>query len=136
MKIFVCCSKHNYHKLHPIITFLEQSGHIVTPPNSYDKPFKEEEMKEVSAEAHAKWKADMMRLQDSKVTENDAILVMNFDKGEHKNYIGGATFLEIFRAFDARKKIFLYNPIPENIFTDELKGMQPKVINQDLTIVK
>ncbi|MDE2019583.1 MAG: hypothetical protein KGJ13_04510 [Patescibacteria group bacterium] len=48
---------------------------------------------------------------------------------------GGATFLEIFRAFDAGKKVFLFNPIPDNIFKDELLGMNPTVINGKLEMI-
>ncbi len=75
----------------------------------------------------------MLKKQDAKVLANDAILVLNFEKNGQPNYIGGATFLEIFRAFNADKKIFLFNSIPENIFKDELLGMNPVVINGDLS---
>ena len=61
--------------------------------------------------------------------------MLNFEKNGQVNYIGGATFLEIFRAFDIGNKIFLYNPIPQNIFEDELKAMDPTVINGDLKLV-
>jgi len=132
MKIFICASKHNYDKVAPVKARLEAMGHIITPPNSYDEPMKEEEMKVISAEAHRKWKADMIKLQDAKVKSNDAILVLNYEKNGQPNYIGGATFLEIFRAFDAGKKIFLINPVPDGIFKDELLGMGPIVINGDL----
>jgi hypothetical protein len=77
-----------------------------------------------------------MRLQDPKVRANDAILVLNFEKNGQANYIGGATFLEIFRAFELEKKIFFFNPIPDNIFKDELVAMNPIVINGDLKLVK
>lgn len=133
MKIFICASKHNYDKVEPFWRKLEAMGHIVTLPNSYDEPMKEEEMKKIGSEAHRKWKADMIKKQDAKVVTNDAILVLNFEKRGQSNYIGGAVFLEIFKAFDARKKIFLLNPIPENIFKDELLGMGPTIINGDLT---
>lgn len=77
----------------------------------------------------------MIRLQEEKVRGNDAVLVLNFEKNGQKNYIGGATFLEIFRAFDYGRKIFLYNPIPDSIFKDELTGMNPKVIYGDLSLI-
>ena len=133
MKIFICCSKHFYYKIPPIKEELEKNSHIITPPNSYDEPFKEEEMKKESSEAHIKWKSNMIKLQEEKVRNNDAILVLNFEKNGNKNYIGGATFLEIFRAFDLNKKIFLFNPIPENIFKDELIAMNPIIIFGDLS---
>jgi len=132
MKIFICASKHNYDKVEPVKIKLETMGHVITLPNSYDEPMKEEEMKKVSPEAHQQWKSDMLKKQDAKVLANDAILVLNFEKHGQPNYIGGATFLEIFRAFDADKKIFLFNPVPEGMLKDELLGMNPIVINGDL----
>jgi len=77
----------------------------------------------------------MFKKQSDKVKANDAILVLNFEKEEKSNYIGGATFLEIFKAWELGKKIFLYNPIPDCIFTDELRGMSPVVIDGDLSKV-
>lgn len=74
---------------------------------------------------------------DGKIVEaNDAILVMNLDKVDQKNYIGGSTFLEMFKAFDMGKKIFLYNPIPNNSLEDEIRGFGPKVISGDLKLIK
>jgi threonine dehydratase len=133
MKIFICASKHNYGKVAAVRAQLEAMGHVITLPNSYDEPMKEEEMKKMGPEAHRRWKADMLKHQDAKVLANDGILVLNFEKNGHPNYIGGATFLEIFRAFDANKKIFLFNPIPDNIFRDELLGMGPAIIAGDLS---
>ena len=78
----------------------------------------------------------MMRLQKKKVNDNDAILVLNFQKNDHSNYIGGATFLEMYKAFELEKKIFLYNEIPQNILRDEIVAMDPVIINQDLTKVR
>jgi len=132
MKIFICASKYNYGYVVKIKKELENLGHIITVPNSYDEPMKEEEVKNLGVEEHSKWKGNMIRLQKEKVDANDCILVLNFDKNEQKNYIGGATFLEIFRAWDSGKKVYLYNPIPECNFKDELIGMSVEVINGDL----
>lgn len=136
MKIFVCASKHNYHLLKPVMKELERKGHSVTPPNSFDEPFKEDEVKKQSTEDHIKWKSKMIRLQKEKIAQNDAILVFNWEKHGQKNYIGGATFLEIFQAFDLGKKIYLMNPMPEGIFHDELTGMNPMILNGNLDLVK
>ena len=50
-----------------------------------------------------------------------------------KNYIGGATFLEIYDAFRLNKKIYLYNDIPEGMLYDEIQGFAPIIINGDLS---
>ncbi|MFA6094625.1 MAG: hypothetical protein WC757_01935 [Candidatus Paceibacterota bacterium] len=135
MKIFICSSKHIYDRVLPIKEALEKMGHVITLPNSHAAPLKEEEMKQRGPEEHRKWKADMLRLQGEKVAANDAIVVVNMEKYGQQNYIGGATFLEIFKAFELGKKIFLYNPIPEGIFKDELLGIGPVVLNGDLSLV-
>jgi len=136
MKIFICCSKFLYDRVPLIKKELEKQGHIVALPNSYEEPLKEEEMKKISQEEHRRWKGDMIRLQSVKVKANDAVLVLNFDKQGQKNYIGGATFLEIFRAFELNKKIFLFNPVPKGILKDELMGMSPVIIKGDLLKIK
>ena len=133
MKIFICASKHNYGYVADVKKALEERGHVITVPNSYDEPMKEEEVKTMGEDEHRKWKGDMIRLQKEKVDANDCILVLNFEKHGQPNYIGGATFLEIFRAFDTDKKVYLYNPIPECNFKDELIGMDVEVIHGDLS---
>ncbi|MEK6812961.1 MAG: hypothetical protein AABX86_02485 [Nanoarchaeota archaeon] len=80
MKIFVCCSKHFYHKLEPRLSSLSNAGFEITLPNSYYTPMKEEEMKLQGPQQHAQWKGDMLRLQIEKVAANDVVLVVNYDK--------------------------------------------------------
>ena len=136
MKIFVCTSRHLYVKASQIIERLEKMGHVITLPNNFDDFGKENRMKAENPSEYPDWKASMFRKQAEKVANNDAVLVLNFEKEGKPNYIGGATFLEIFKAWELGKKLFLYNPIPENILKDELTGMNPLIINGDLTLVK
>ena len=60
---------------------------------------------------------------------------LNFDKKEQKNYIGGSTFLEMFKAFELGKKIFLYNSIPEGMLKDEIIGFGVIPINRNLETI-
>ncbi len=133
MKIFIACSKHFYHKIPEIQKKLENQGHKITLPNSYDNPFKEEELKRLSREEHIEWKSKMMRNDKKNIKPNDAILVLNFEKKDIPNYIGGATFLEIYKSWELGKKIFILNNLPRCSFTDELIGFNPKILNGDLT---
>ncbi len=110
-------------------------GHIITLPNSYEDPLMEEKMRSLSKKYHNEWKAQMFRLLIKKVNDNDAILVLNFKKKEQENYIGGAVFIEIFKAWELGKKIFLYNPIPDNMLKNEIEAFDPIVINGDLSRV-
>lgn len=72
------------------------------------------------------------------ILKSDAILVINLEKNGIKNYIGGSTFAEIIFAFYNSKKVFLLNPIPEEIkiFKDELKAVKPIIINGNLELIK
>jgi hypothetical protein len=71
------------------------------------------------------------------IKSGDAILVCNFDKNRIKNYIGGNTLMEIGFAHVNNKKVFLLNPIPEDVsYADEIKAMVDIVIDGDLTKVR
>lgn len=133
MKIMIICSKYFYEKVSDIKRLLEDQGHEITLPNCFEEPLKEERLKLMGEEQHRIFKQEMMRLHEPKIKENDAVLVLNFEKNGQSNYIGGGTFMEIVKAWELNKKIFFYNPIPKCIFTDELKAINPKIINGNLS---
>ena len=136
MKIFIACSKYFYSEIKKIAKILDDMEHEISYPNSYDEPFAEERFKQMSAKEHIKWKAMMMGRDKENIEPQDAILVLNFEKNEIPNYIGGATFLEVYKAWEMSKKIFFYNPLPNCSFSDELKGINPVIINGDLSLIK
>jgi len=82
----------------------------------------------------------MYKQSEDTISKMDAVLVLNLDKEKDgkvfKNYIGGATFLEMYNAFTSNKKIFLYNDIPDGMLYDEIEGFGPIVINGDLDLIK
>ena len=43
--------------------------------------------------------------------------------------------MEIVKAWELEKRIFIYNPIPKNIFRDELEGINPQILNQNLSLI-
>lgn len=134
MKILLICSKRFYPNIPPIQEQLEAMGHNIFLPNSYTFPEKEAELR--GTPGHAAWKASMIKRSESRIQQMDAVLVLNYDKDGYKNYIGGATFLEIYDAFRFNKKIYMMNDIPEGMLKDELIGFSPMVIHQDLTCIK
>ena len=87
-------------------------------------------------EEHAKFKARMFKMSEERIATMDAVLTLNFDKNGKKNYIGGATFIEIYEAFRKGKKIYLYNDIPDGMLYDEISGFSPIVINGNLDLIK
>ena len=136
MNIFIAASKNAYHEVERVKPALEALGHKVTPPNGFNNPGDEDMIRNYSPEQYSNWKAEMIREDGRIIAMHDAVLVLNFEKHGQPNYVGGATFLEMFKAFDLGKKLFLYNPIPDGMLTDEIIGLQPVVINQDFTLVQ
>lgn len=131
MKILLICSKAFYGRLQEYTKLLEDLGHKVFMPNCYDCP--ETESLYRGTPKHAEFKAKMFKQSENTINQMDAVLVLNFDKNGQKNYIGGATFLEIYDAFRMNKKIYFVNPIPDNMLKDELIGFSPVIINNDLS---
>lgn len=67
--------------------------------------------------------------------ETDAILVVNQDKKNIKNYIGPNSFAEIAFAFFHNKKVFLLNDIYEP-YKDELEGWGAIPLKRQLEKIK
>ena len=136
MKILLICSKVFYKDIEPIKKKLEEKGHEIELPNSYDNPSAEKESWDKGAHAHAQFKAEMFKRSEEVISKMDAVLTLNFDKNGKKNYIGGATFLELYEAFMKNKKIYLWNDIPEGILYDEIAGFSPIILNGNLDLVE
>lgn len=140
MNILIICSKKFYTQIEKIKKELEKANHIIYLPNCYDDPSTEERMKNLGKKEHQLFKAKMFKKSEDTIKQMDAVLVLNFNKEKDgiifKNYIGGATFLEMYDAFRNNKKIFLYNDIPEGMLFDEIEGFAPIILNGDLSKIK
>ena len=136
MKILIICSKVFYKDIKPIKEELEKMGHVIELPNSYNEPDAEVKSWNLGKKEHAEFKARMFKMSEERIAKMDAVLTLNFDKNEKKNYIGGATFIEIYEAFMKNKKIYLYNDIPEGMLYDEVSGFSPIIIKGDLSLIK
>jgi len=42
----------------------------------------------------------------------------------------------MFKAWELKKELYLFNPIPDNILKDEILGFSPIIINGDLSKLK
>ena len=137
MKILIICSKRFYGNIPNIKNELEKNKVEVFLPNCYDDPKTEEKMWKLGEEEHQKFKAKMYKQSEDIIKNMDAVLVLNFDKvtgnNIERNYIGGATFLEMYDAFRLNKKIYLYNDIPKGMLYDEIQGFGPIIINEDIS---
>jgi len=140
MKILIICSKKFYSEIEVIKNKLESMGHNIFLPNCYDDPNTEDRIRKLGSRQHREFKANMFKKSEDVIKNMDAVLVLNFDKEKdgivYNNYIGGATFLEMYDAFRFGKKIFMYNDIPDGMLYDEIVGFSPIIINGDLSKIK
>lgn len=136
MKIFIICSKAFYKDIPPIKEKLESMGHEISLPNSYYNPQAEKQSWDLGEKEHSAFKARMFKESKETIEKMDAVLTLNFDKNGQKNYIGGATFLELYEAFINNKKIYLYNDIPQGMLYDEIQGFSPIIIHGDIEMIK
>ena len=137
MKLLIICSKRFYSSIPSIKEELEKNNIEIYLPNCYDDPTTEEKMWDLGEKEHQKFKEEMYKQSEETIKNMDGVLVLNFDKSEEeKNYIGRATFLEIYDAFRLKKKVYLYNDIPIGMLYDEIQGFNPFIINGDLEKIK
>ena len=138
MKIVICGSSTFKEKMLEYRDKLLLLGHepIVHPDYElFVKGEKQEIWSQISGGEHyeAKKSQGYIKWYYNAIVDSEAILVLNFDKREIKNYIGGNTLMEIGFAHVNNKKIFLLNEIPEGIsYVDEIKAMVDVVLNGDL----
>jgi hypothetical protein len=137
MKITLCGSVKFAKEIVGIYNQLKKSGHESQMHNcmfGIADGTAEELINEIS-ENHgdAKRKHGFIKWWHDCIKNSDAILVCNFDKNGIKNYIGGNTLMEMGFAHVNDKKVFLLNPIPEEVsYTDEIKAMTDVVLKGDL----
>lgn len=112
---------------------LEPLGHeIFLPPNT-DKYLSSDGAPENKEE---KIKLDIFRVYFEEIQNSDAILVVNNEKSGIMNYVGANALIEMSFAYILNKRIYLWNPIPQMGYSDEIEAMKPIVINQDYEKIK
>ena len=143
MKITICSSLAFVKEIKETSDNLIKLNHEVLLPKTAELIIKgeltqEQIDKEKGTEAFSNRiiKNDAIKVHCSKIKSSDAILVLNYDKNNVKNYIGGAVFLELGFAYIFDKKIFLLNDIPGISYKDEITAMSPIVLNGDLSKIK
>jgi len=143
MKITICCSIQFVYKIKEIALNFEAKGHEVVIPDGAERILSGEITLEKFLDnvnngegARQKIKHDVIRQYFKEIGNSDVILILNLPKKGIDGYIGGNVFLEMGFAYVQNKKIFLYNPIPEMPYKEELITMQPIVINGNLNLIK
>ena len=105
---------------------------VILPYNTEKYASKEWSMESRKESTKNKIEWDLFRGYFNILKEVDAILIVNYDKNGIANYIGGNSFLEAAFAHILNKTIYFLNPIPEMIYTDELKALWAVIINGDM----
>lgn len=142
MKIIICASIEFTPKIKEIADKLQKQGHDTEIPFYSQKILNNElsldeflAAKQKNGDMGFRKKAgeDLIKRYFRLIKDSDAILVVNIDKKRVRSYIGGNTFLEMGFAHILNKKIFLLNEIPDVSYKDEIKAMQPIILNGDLS---
>ncbi len=141
MKIVICGSVEFTPRMKKISDELHKKGHETYLPLTAEKiiageisleDFKKEKDTNGDFAFRKRTGEDLIKKHYNLISDCDAILVVNIKKDDQKNHIGANTFLEIGFAHVLGKKIYILNEIPENIYTDEIKAIQPIILHGDL----
>ncbi len=143
MKIAICVSLDFTNEIIDISKQLTEQGYEVIIPKTaemilnkevtLEQILKEKENGKISERAI---RQNSIKYYFDVIKKVDAILVLNFEKRRIKDYIGGNVFLEMGFAHVLGKKIFLLNEIPDMLYKDEIKTMQPVILDGDLSKIK
>ena len=147
MKITICGSIAFKKEMTELKNQLKKLGHEVQEPpakvyNAAGEPISVQEDYQIrkSASPQETWvwqrKAEAIHKHFDKIDWCDVILVANYDKNDVAGYIGANTLLEMGLAFYLKKKIYLLKPVPEISYQEEILGLQPTVIDGNLSLIK
>ena len=136
MKIAICGSMVFARQMKKTRKFLEERGCQVITPVFVDDWASGTLVKRLSEDKRKK-DHDLIRDYYQKIKSAEAVLILNYTKKRIKNYIGGNSFLEMGFAHVLGKKIYLLNPIPKlDLYRDEIKAMEPVILDGDLSKIK
>ncbi len=115
---------------------LNKRGFETVLPEGVENHLENEDLKKKEEDSNTKIKGDLIRGYYKKIQDSDALLVLNYDKNNIPNYIGGNTFIEMAFACVLNKPIYLLNPIPGISYSTEIEAMEPIILNGDLDRIK
>lgn len=135
MIITICGSMEFADKMTAVGSALEVQGHQVLYPK-YTLSFARRTLGK-QEKARLKRAKDLIRAHYKNIIESDAILILNYNKGNRKGWIGANSFLEMGFAHVLGKRIYLLNPIPDfNYFREEIEAMDPVVLGGNLSKIQ
>ena len=132
MKIAICGSMSFAKEMLVVRDRLVQAGHTAILPHDAATYANDPSKLETKWE---KSEQDLIRNYFKEIETSDAILVLNMTKDGIANYVGGNAFLEMGFAHVLNKTVYLYNPVPELPYRDEMIAMQPVVLSGNLSLL-
>lgn len=137
MKICISGSMQFVEKMLEVKNQLEKYGHTPYVSKFISELLGKNDEEIESIKLEQKMNQDAIREYWDILQEVDALLVLNYDKKEIKNYIGGNTLMEIGFAYVLNRKIFLLNDIPTiPYYQSEIEAIKPIILNCDLSKIK
>lgn len=140
MKIMVCGSMSFAKEMLEFKKRLEAMGHTVDVPTDAAKIASgNHDSNDFDANYKHCVENDIIRTHFKMVEDNDAILILNYDKDGIGGYIGASSLMEIGLAYYIGKKIFLLKAPPkesEQRWAHEIRIMQPTILNGNLSLIK
>ena len=132
MKITICGSMHFAQDMLNLQNKLNELGHEVIVPQ-----FTKECVKNpyINVDYEILTENDCMMWHFNRISESDAILVINKERKGFDGYIGGSALMEIGLAKYLGKKIFILNELPDEknlSYILEVKLTQPIILNGDI----
>ena len=136
MKIAICGSMTFSPEMVEVGKRLRKLGHEATLPDFTEHYAALESRDSMHVEsAHNKVEHNLIRGYFEVIRQHDAVLIYNHSKNGIENYVGGNTLIKMAFAHILNKRIFMYNPVPDMKYKDEMEAMQPEVLNGDLTSI-
>lgn len=127
MKITICGSMQFDPEMETAKKQLEDLGYEVEKPNN-----DESKAYGKDSDENAKLAKTFIDEHFAKIGDSDAILVVNGTKRGVEHYIGANTLIEMAHAYTQGLEIFLLNPVPAVDYDNEIRGLQPIVLDGDI----
>lgn len=127
MRITICGSMQFDSEMSAIKQQLETRGYEVEKPDVV-----EGHVYSNNLDANAKLRRGFIDEHFAKIDASDAILVVNLEKNDVANYVGGNTLMEITYAYAHGLEVFLLNPISDINYASEIYGIHPIVLDGDI----
>lgn len=137
MKIGIVGSMQFAEKMVAVKSELENLGHEAFISMETDSIVGKSDKEIEEVKLHQKFNKNAIKEFWKQMKDGDAILVLNYDKNNVKNYIGGNSLMDIAIAHFLDQKIFLMNPVPDVAYCKtEIEAVKPVIINGDLKLIK